>query len=175
MKVIAFAATNSTTSINKQLVSYAVSLLGNVEVELLDLNDYEMPLYSEDREKATGHPELAKQFLNKLNDADAIIISFAEHNGSYSVAYKNVFDWCSRIQHKVYQGKPMVLLATSPGAGGAQSVLAVANGSMPYFGAEVKASLSVPNFFDNFDTENQRMINPEWDDRLHSAMQQLLA
>lgn len=72
-------------------------------------------MFSEDKENAIGKPEIAKDFLAKIKNCDALIISFAEHNGSYSVAYKNLFDWCSRINPQVYQGKAMVLLSTSPG------------------------------------------------------------
>ncbi|MGS0726904.1 NADPH-dependent FMN reductase, partial [Shewanella sp. 0m-11] len=114
MKLLAFAASSSTKSINKQLATYAASLVQGAEVEILDINDYEMPLFSQDREEELGHPELAQQFFAKIGEADAIIISFAEHNGSYTAAYKNLFDWTSRIDMKVFQNKPMLLLATSP-------------------------------------------------------------
>ena len=119
MKLLAFAASSSKTSINKQLVVYASTLLDGAEVEVLDLNDYELPLYSVDKEKELGHPQLAQVFMAKIAANDAIIISFAEHNGSYSAAYKNLFDWCSRINPKVFQDKPLVLLSTSPGPRGA--------------------------------------------------------
>ena len=92
MKLLAFAASNSKKSINKQLVKYAASQVEGAEIELLDLNDYEMPLFSVEREQALGHPDLAKSFLAKIAASDAIVISFAEHNGSYSAAYKNLFD-----------------------------------------------------------------------------------
>ncbi|MEE4329860.1 MAG: NAD(P)H-dependent oxidoreductase, partial [Wenzhouxiangella sp.] len=119
MKIIAFAATSSRNSINKQLVTYAAGLLDTAEVEILDINDYEMPLFSEDREKELGQPDAAKRFFAKIGSADALLIAFAEHNGSYTAAYKNLYDWTSRIDPRVYQGKPMVILATSPGPGGA--------------------------------------------------------
>ena len=45
MKVLAFAASNSKQSINRQLVRYASSLLQNAQVEFIDINDFEMPLY----------------------------------------------------------------------------------------------------------------------------------
>ena len=153
MKLLAFAASNSKKSINKQLAAYAASLLEGAEVEVLDLNDYELPLYSVDKEQELGHPELAQAFLAKIAASDAVIISFAEHNGSYSAAYKNLFDWCSRINPKVFQDKPLVLLATSPGPRGAATVLEAAVNSAPYFGGHVKASLSVPSFYENFDVE----------------------
>jgi len=173
MKLLAFSASNSSKSINKQLATYAALQVKHddgVEVEILDINDYEMPLFSEDKEAQLGQPQQAKNFYNKLGQADGIIISFAEHNGSYTAAYKNLFDWTSRIDQKLFQKKPMVLLATSPGPGGAATVLAAAVGSAPYFDGNVKASLSIPSFYDNFDMEKQLLNNAELQDKLHSAL-----
>ncbi len=178
MKILAFAATSSSKSINNQLASYAARQLTSqqegIETEILDINDYELPLFSEDREAELGQPELAKSFLDKIANSDAVIISFAEHNGSYTVAYKNIFDWASRINPKVFQNKAMVLLATSPGPGGASSVLAAATASAPYFDGDVKASLSVPSFYDNFDSEQGRINNDEIYEQLLAAVNSLL-
>ena len=173
MKLLAFAASNSSKSINKQLATYAASQMKHtdgVDVELLDINDFEMPLFSEDKEAQLGQPQQAKDFYAKLGQADAIIISFAEHNGSYTAAYKNLFDWTSRIDQKLFQNKPLLLLATSPGSGGAATVLTAATGSAPYFAGNVKASLSIPSFYDNFDMEKQQLTNTELQDKLHSAL-----
>ncbi len=158
MKLLAFAASSSKKSINKKLVTYAASLLEGAEVEVLDINDYEMPLFSEDREAELGQPELAKAFMAKVAASDAVMISFAEHNGSYSAAYKNLFDWASRIG-KVFQNKPMVLLSTSPGARGGASVLAAATASAPFFNGQVKASLAIPSFNQNFDVVSGRITD----------------
>ncbi|OUR75183.1 NADPH-dependent FMN reductase [Marinomonas sp. 42_23_T18] len=177
MKVLAFAASNSSQSLNKQLATYAASLIGqkaDVEVEVLDINDFEMPIYSSDRENASGLPQLAKDFYAKIGAADALIISFAEHNGSYTAAYKNLFDWTSRVDMKVYQETPTLMLATSPGPGGAATVLAQAKGSAPYFAGNVKADLSVPSFYDNFDVEKGELTNPELKDKLETALAQLV-
>jgi chromate reductase len=173
MKVLAFAASNSRSSINKALVTYASSLLEHAEIDLIDLNDYEMPIYSSDRENDSGIPQRAHDFYNKISAADALMISFAEHNGSYTAAYKNLFDWTSRIDAKVYQDKPTVLLATSPGPGGAGGVLAAAKGSAPYFGMNVKADLSVAKFFDEFDVEKGTLKNATTNDQLLTAISQL--
>lgn len=175
MNILAFAATNSKKSINKQLVTYAANLVDDAKVEVLDLNDFELPLFSEDREEELGQPQLAKDFLTKLSSSDAIVISFAEHNGSYSAAYKNLFDWASRIEREVFANKPMVLLATSPGPGGAQSVLAAAESAAGFFAGDVKASLSVPSFFDNFDVESQQLSNDELNAQLVGAINSLAA
>jgi len=170
MKLIAFAASNSKQSINKQLAKYAASLLENADVEVLDLNDYELPLFSVDKEQELGQPELAKLFLSKLAESDAIIISFAEHNGTYSVAYKNLFDWCSRINKTVFQDKALLLLSTSPGPRGGATVLATAINSAPFFGGQVKASLAIPNFYDNFDVEQGVIKNESLNTELLAAV-----
>ena len=175
MKVVAFAASSSRNSINKLLVTYAASLLESDETEILELNDFELPLFSVDLEAELGQPELAKVFLKKLADADAIIISFAEHNLSYSAAYKNLFDWCSRIDPKVFQGKPMVLLSASPAGHGGKTVLATALKSAPSFSGEVKASLSVPSFNSNFDANVGELTNEGLKTKLKEAINSLLA
>ena len=65
-KIIAFAGSNSKKSINKQLVTYASSLLGGIEVSVLDLNDYPLPIYGIDKEIEEGVPENAAIFLEKI-------------------------------------------------------------------------------------------------------------
>ena len=161
MKLLALAGSNSKKTINGQLIRYAASLIEGAEVEILDLNDFEMPLFSVDREDEWGIPELAQRFYDKTGAADALLVSLAEHNGSYTVAFKNLFDWTSRIDGKVYQEKPLVLLATSPGARGASGVLATAVNSAPHFGADLKGSLSIADFYKNFDTATGKITNPE--------------
>ena len=165
-KILAFGASNSSTSINQQLAKYAASLFKKSDVELLDLNDYEMPLYSIDREKKDGFPQLAHDFYNKISDADFILISFAEHNGAYSTAFKNIFDWISRINGKTFQEKPMLLLATSPGARGGSSVLEIASNRFPRQAGIIKGVFSLPRFNDNFDTQKGEISDEKLDTEL---------
>ncbi len=150
--IIAFGASNSSTSINKQLAKWTSDQLENSTVTILDLNDYEMPIYSTDREKNDGFPEKAEQFKKLINETDGIIISFAEYNGSYSSSFKNVFDWISRIGKPIWSDKPMFLLATSPGKRGGQTVLETAKTSFPHQGGNVTAAFSLPSFHENFNS-----------------------
>ncbi|PSW58129.1 NADPH-dependent FMN reductase [Photobacterium leiognathi] len=173
MKLLAFAATNSQQSINRALVTYAASQVNADEVEILDLNDFEMAIYSIDRENTSGIPEQAQLFFDKISQADAVLISFAEHNGTYTAAYKNIFDWASRINQKFYQQKPVIMLATSPGPGGAKNVLDTAVTSAPFFDANVVGSLSIPSFYENFDLEKQTLINEELNSQLISLVTKL--
>lgn len=173
MKILTFGASNTKNSINKALARFTARLVPDAEIEILDLNDYELPIFSEDLEREIGQPPAAQAFFEKIGVADGVIVSFAEHNGSYTAAYKNLFDWASRIDQKVFQGKPTVYLSTSPGAGGAKSVLASAKGSARFFGVDLKAALSVPNFYDVFDVETDRVTEPNTLARLTSAAETL--
>ena len=166
MKIIAFAGSNSQQSINKKLATYAASLFEKAEVEVLDLNDFQMPLFGVDIEKEIGQHPLAKSFLDKIATADILVVSLAENNGNYSVAFKNVFDWCSRIGSKVFHEKPMLLMATSPGGRGGASVLDMAKSALPRYGASIKATFSLPSFNDNFDVEKGIISNVELDIQL---------
>lgn len=100
MKTAAFAGSTSSKSINKKLLTYTLQQFKNQEVELLDLNDFEVPIYSMDREEELGIPEAILELANKLDDADLILLSLAEHNGSYTAAFKNTYDWLSRIKER---------------------------------------------------------------------------
>lgn len=153
-KILAFGASSSKTSINKQLATYTANQFENATIEVLDLNDYEMPIYSIDREKENDIPQLAHDFYNKIGTADLIIISFAEHNGAYSTAFKNIFDWTSRINAKTFQNKKVLLMATSPGSRGGSAVLDIAKNRFPFQGAEVVGHFSLPTFNENFDHLN---------------------
>jgi chromate reductase, NAD(P)H dehydrogenase (quinone) len=154
MNILAFAASNSKKSINKKLVTYTANLVKKANVEILDLNDYEMPIYSVDKEAESGIPQLATDFYQKLGNADFIMISFAEYNGSYTAAFKNIFDWTSRINNKTFQNKPMLLLSTSPGPRGGATVLEIAKNRFSFQGGNIVGSFSLPSFNDNFDNEN---------------------
>ena len=151
--IVYFGASNSQNSINDQLAQHAANYLKGVTINQLNLNDFEMPLYSIDRENTEGIPDLAQKFSEVIKGADGVIVSFAEHNGSYTVAFKNIFDWVSRFDNKTWSGTPMLMLSTSPGARGGASVLNTATQSFPHFGAKVLSYFSLPEFGKNFDKE----------------------
>lgn len=157
--IITIGASTSKNSINKIFAEYTGDLLNNVEIVNIDLNDYEMPLFSVDVERVQGFPIGATDLNAVIEKSNGFIISFAEHNGAYSAAFKNTFDWLSRINAKVWRDKPMLLLATSPGVRGGKSVLEMAIARFPFNGGKVVGSLSLPSFSGNF--KNGELIHKE--------------
>jgi len=167
--ILAFGASSSKYSINKQLANYIAHSIPDSNVDLLDLNDFEMPIFSIDKEIEGGIPTLALDFKSKIKDCDGIVISFAEHNGAYSAAFKNIFDWISRIEDNVWANKPMFLAATSPGGRGGASVLEIAVNKFSRMTKGGIVSFSLPSFHDNLDKE-KGILNSELEESLRKAI-----
>ena len=159
IKILAFGASNSRNSINKKLAAYASGLFKDAKVNLVDLNDFDLPIFSIDRENPI--PQKAIDFAELIDEADLLLISLAEHNGSYTSAFKNLFDWISRIPNRqAFNGKPMFLLSTSTGGRGGASVLEAAVKRFPFNGGVVLASMSLPFFEKNF-KDGDGITDPE--------------
>ena len=169
-KIIAFAGSNSKNSINKQLAIYVANLVEEVNVSVFDLNDYPLPVYGIDVETENGIPENATKFLNEIKDSDGVVLSLAEHNGNFSVAFKNIFDWMSRIDQKLWNNKPILVMATSPGGRGGASVLSIAKNGFPHMGGNVVADFSLPKFYDNF--KEGKITNEELNNQLLAAVKE---
>ncbi len=169
-KIIAFGGSSSSTSINKQLAEYAAGLVADAKAETLDLNDFELPLYSEDlEEEMGGQPENAHQILKTFQEADGFVLSLAEHNGGYSAVLKNLFDWVSRIDVGFFNKKPLLLLATSPGNRGGVSVMDHAKIQLPRHSADIVATFSLPSFYDNF--SDTKIVDEELDKKLRKEVE----
>jgi NAD(P)H-dependent FMN reductase len=170
-KILAIAGSNSKSSINRQLVHYAADKLEDVDISLLDMNDFELPIYSPDVEKESGIPQSAHTFMELIINADAVILSLAEYNGLHAAAFKNLWDWASRIQMNIWADTPMLLMAASPGGRGGMNVLRVSKELFPHFGGNIVADFSMPNFYDNF--ANGKITNPDLEAQLLTAVNQL--
>lgn len=134
---------------------YSAGLLSNATSTVVDLNEFEMPIYSVDREQDLGFPDAARRFSDRIAESDGIVISLAEHNGTYTAAFKNVLDWASRIHAgKLWQEKPMLVLSTSPGGRGGATVLNLALNHWPFMAGDIKANFSLPFFGKNFSAQD---------------------
>ncbi|MEM6672336.1 MAG: NAD(P)H-dependent oxidoreductase [Planctomycetota bacterium] len=120
-KIVAFAGSTREGSYNRRLLAVAARMAAErgAEVDVLDLAELEMPLFSEDLE-ARGTPESATRFKKALEAADGFLISSPEYNSSYPALVKNAIDWASRPAEgepmlAAFDGKACGLLAASPG------------------------------------------------------------
>lgn len=166
--IIALGASSSRKSINKTLAIYAASKVADAAITVINLKDYMLPLYSVDSEVESGIPEGAYRFNELIESADGIVISLAEHNGTYTAVFKNLIDWLSRIDMKVWKGKPILLMATSPGGRGGAGVLAAAKSHFPFMEGDIVADFILPSFYDNF--SNSGIVNTELASKLEDKI-----
>jgi len=124
MKVLMFAPVLRSGSFNKKLIRIAFDYVESIpgfEPELIEFNDYNMPLYDGDVETSEGIPATTMKLAKKIQEADAIIFSTPEYNGGIPGVFKNAIDWLSRLDPVPLTGKQMFLLSASPGSlGGAR-------------------------------------------------------
>ncbi len=133
VKIVAFSGASRKDSLNTKLVKQAVEAArkAGADVTLVELANFNMPIYDGDDEAANGLPDGAREFKKLLREADGILISSPEYNSAYSALLKNAIDWASRTDDKdppgsVFAGKIAGIMATSPGAlGGLRGLFAL--------------------------------------------------
>lgn len=152
--ILAFAGSNSSTSVNYKLVRYTTGLIKEHQVQLLNMANYPFPLYSVDIEKKKGFSNSLVELKNDIQKVDGVIISVNEHNGNPSAYFKNLIDWFSRLDRKFLEDKKVLLMSASPGRGGGTGSLAVIEKLLPRFGATILATFSIPSFNHNFDANS---------------------
>lgn len=90
--------------------------LGNVEI--LDLYEYQFPIFSERLQYLQNPPENVVQFADKIKGADGVIVVTPEYNGGYPAALKNVVD----LLYPEWKRKPIGLATVSAGSFGGSQV-----------------------------------------------------
>ncbi|WP_396151855.1 NADPH-dependent FMN reductase [Flavobacterium sp.] len=170
--ILAFAGSNSSTSINHQLVTYLTTQLQQTSFELFKLSDMDLIVYSEDEQRDNGFPSSINQIYKHIQAADGLLISVNEHNSNPSAFFKNVLDWLSRLDRKFLDGKKVFLLSASTGARGGMSALEVVEKLIPRFGGEVSLTYSFPSFKENFSIEEAKISNEEINNEIVAKLHQ---
>lgn len=156
-KILAFSGSNSSTSINQQLLDHVLDRIQGHEITKIRLTDYSLPIFSEDIEKADAYPESTNKIKELIQSHEALVIAVNEHNNTASAFFKNFIDWMSRLDRNFLEGKKILLFSTSPGKRGAASSLEYTKNILPRFGGNVLESFSFPSFKDNF--QDGKVIN----------------
>jgi chromate reductase len=176
MKLLIFAGSLRKDSCNKKFAREALRLAKELgaEGEFLDLKEYPMPVYDGDIEASTGIPETVKSLGKKIAEADALVISTPEYNGSIPGILKNVIDWLSRDKPVSLEGKHLLLIAASPGAlGGVRSLW---HSRQPFEVLNVHVypgMLGLPDAYNAFD-EQGRLKDAKTVQRLKNLLDQYI-
>ena len=120
MKFLAFAASHRTHSLNRKLVGLAAAQLRTqgAEVDLVEYNELDMPLYNDESYAPGAFPKEAFLLAERAKNADGIIMAMPEYNWSYPGSLKNIIDWTSRLPDAPLKGKTALLMSATPGARG---------------------------------------------------------
>lgn len=167
--ILAFTGSNSSTSINKQLLDFTIGHIKGFEVNTIDLRDYKMPIYSSDLENESGIPASVKELSNILQSFDYLIVATNEHNWTISAFFKNILDWLSRNDSKFMQDKSIFVLSTSPGRGGANSANDYLHTMLPKFGGKVTSHFALKSFYHSF-SEEKGIYDEKQNTTFHEAL-----
>ncbi|NER11419.1 NAD(P)H-dependent FMN reductase [Muriicola jejuensis] len=171
--ILAFAGSNSSTSINYQLVKYTAGLIKGHRIQTMDMAMFDLPMFSVDIEKEHGYTNSLAELRDDIHTSDGLLLSVNEHNGNPSAYFKNLVDWLSRLELNFLDGTKIFLMSTSPGKRGAASSLSITENLLPKFGGEIVATFSLPSFRHNFES-GKGITDPELADKHRQALDKWL-
>lgn len=144
-KLLFFAGSTRTNSLNERLVGAAIHAAVDLPVAVthISLKDYPLPLYDGDLEVRDGVPEQAVRLARLLDAHDGVFLACPEYNAGPTPLLVNALDWVSRVKLEdapgltPFRNKPFVLGAATPGAfagvrgvGSMRQILAVGLGAL---------------------------------------------
>lgn len=181
IKVLAFAGSGRKDSVNKKVVNVAAegAREAGAEVTVVNLEDFEMPIFTEDLEASDGMSEGGQTFKELLIGHDGFLIASPEYNSSYSALFKNAIDWASRKvgeeqPMQAYRGKVAAIMAASPGGLGGMRVLVTLRMLMENLGTIVLPNQkAVGGAFSLFD-ENGKITDQKTEKALKSLGAELV-
>lgn len=171
-KILAFSGSSSSKSINQKLVHAAVAQLDPSAVTVIDIRDYPLPIHSVDIE-AQGMPENAVRLRALFSEHEGFLISCPENNSSMTAILKNLLDWMSRFEGKIFQEKPVLWMAATPGKNGGRTNLKHVAELTPWWGGQLVATFGLPRFNETFDAEAGELREAEQRAELAAAVKAL--
>lgn len=158
-KILAFSGSARRESVNKKFIAVGARAIESAggEVTLVDMADYDAPLYNGDLEAESGLPDAMKQFKALMKSHDGFLISSPEYNGFFPALIKNTFDWCTRAEEEGEDGmasttgKFVALMAASPGGlGGVRCIPRLRDCMAEYGITAVSGFATLPGAFQAF-------------------------
>jgi chromate reductase len=181
-RILVFAGSARRDSFNKKLAAAAAQKATDLcaDVELIDLADFQIPLYDGDLEEGQGTPAMVTALRDKMVAADALLIACPEYNSSITPLLKNVIDWTSRPEGEVaapmvaYQNKVAAIMSASPGGLGGMRGLVHVRAILSSIGVMVvPGDVAVGSAFKAFG-EGGQLLDEGTDKRMTAAIALLL-
>jgi len=173
-RILVFSGSTRSESFNKQLAASAAKVLQSHtnDVALIDLADFEAPLYNGDDEAANGLPPSMTALKKLFADAQALVIACPEYNGFLPPLLVNTFSWLSRPENgepsQAFTDKIATIMGASPGGLGGVRVMPRLRDSLAELGVTVLPRyVTVKSAFNAFDEDGN--LSEEADAKMLNA------
>lgn len=131
LKILVIPGSLRTGSLNARLAAAAVKelALADVDVTLISLSDFPLPIYDGDIEAKTGVPKIAVDLKRMIGAHHGVFIVTPEYNSSVPPLVKNTIDWVTRVKERnetlgqVFRERAFAIAAASEGKFGGLRVL----------------------------------------------------
>ena len=133
--------------------------------EILDLKEYDFPIFAETLKKQANPSKKALEFAKKIESSKGVIIVTPEYNGGYPASLKNAID----LLYGEWRHKPVAIATVSAGPFGGSQVLY----SLQFILWKMKVwtiteIFSVPNVQANYDESGKPTDKATSDKNKHS-------
>ena len=135
-KIVILVASSNKNAELADAVRDEAQKLGH-KLDLINLEDLDLPLYTADKEKA-GIPPQLKNLQESMYQAESLIVLGPEYNGLIAPSLNNAIAWLSVADEdwrKGFNGKP-TMIGTHSGGGGGRALIAMRL-QLSYVGANV--------------------------------------
>ena len=162
-KITVISGSSRAESYNLKLATQlaAITDATNAEVSLINLKDFDLPIYNGDLEDAEGLPGTAKLLKLRLAESTGLIFTCPEYNGFMTPLLINAIDWCTRsedasVDLSGFTGKTVLVASASPGAGGGARAATHLKTMLSGLGSVIfPQSMVVPSAYNAFDDEGK--------------------
>lgn len=162
-KITVISGSSRAQSYNLKLATQlaAITDATNAEVSLINLKDFDLPIYNGDLEDAEGLPGAAKLLKLRLAESTGLIFTCPEYNGFMTPLLINAIDWCTRSEDASadlpgFAGKTVLVASASPGAGGGSRAATHLKTMLSGLGSIIfPQSMVVPSAYNAFDDEGK--------------------
>lgn len=140
-------------------------------VEILDLQEYNFPIFDERLRLQKNPSEKMLEFAAKIKSADGVIIVTPEYNGGYPASLKNVTD----LLYNEWYRKPIAISTVSDGAfGGSQVITSLQFSLWKIRACTVPTMFPVPKVIEAFDEAGNALDKNASDKRAGVFINELL-
>ncbi len=176
-QLLVFCGSSRTESFNLKLAVRLASIAEQqgAEVSLINLVDFDIPIYNGDLEDAKGLPHDAKRLKTLLRENTGLVITCPEYNGFMTPLLVNTIDWCTRSEDSSvdlsgFADKTVLIASASPGPGGGSRANTHLRTMLSGIWAIVfPQTLTVPSAFNAFDDRGEFL-----DDSMKKRAQRLI-